>query len=199
MPVVFIDDMNAALDPITTIDAPACRCLRLECPRLSTPTRSTSTASANACGGKPAVSGQMPALATTMSRRPSSATPRSIAADRATRAPTPAVAGVPRVCARGDYALALLLAEPGGLVEILRASQRVFVGLDVRAQVNGDDVGAFGRQHSRVRATLTARGPTDYRDLARYSAHRRPFVKLTLSAWAQKENAHTTTGIGRGS
>ena len=166
MPVVFIDDMNAAFDPVTMIDAPACRCLRLACTRLSTPTRSTSTASANACGGRPAVSGQMPALATTMSRWPNSATPRSIAADSAARSRTSAISVYD--------ALPFLLDQPGGLVEVLGPGQRVLVGLDVLADVDGDDVGALGGEQLRVRPALTPRGSADQRDLARHPAHRRP-------------------------
>ena len=92
MPAVFIAvAMNAATDPVTMIDAPACRCFMLACTRLMTPTRSTSTASTNACGGSPAVNGQIPALATTMSSLPNSATPRSIAADSAARSRTSAI------------------------------------------------------------------------------------------------------------
>ena len=56
----------------------------------------SSTASAKACGGRPAVSGQIPALAITMSRCPNSATPRSIAADRAARSRTSAIAVIAR-------------------------------------------------------------------------------------------------------
>src|SRR5271163_3956896 len=84
--------MKAALEPITMTDAPACRCLRLAWTRLSTPTKSTSTASAKAWAGSPAVSGQMPALATTTSRCPNSATPSSIAVARASRSRTSAIA-----------------------------------------------------------------------------------------------------------
>ena len=148
MPLVFIDAMNAAIDPVTMIDAPACRCLRLACTRLSTPTRSTSTASTNACGGRPAVSGQMPALATTMSRWPNSATP---AIDRGGQ--RRAVADVGDL---GVRALALLLDQPGGLVEVLGPRERVLVGLDVFADVHGDDVGALGGQQS-ARATAPDR------------------------------------------
>ena len=50
----------------------------------------------------------------------------------------------------GERALALLLDQPGGLVEILGPRERVLVGLDVLADVHGDDVGALGGQQPRV-------------------------------------------------
>ena len=43
-----------------------------------------------------------------------------------------------------------LFDEPHGLVEILGTGERVFVGLDVLAQVHGDDVGALGGEQPRV-------------------------------------------------
>ena len=50
----------------------------------------------------------------------------------------------------GVRALSLLLHQPGRLVEILGPRERVLVGLDVRADVDGDDVGALGGKHPRV-------------------------------------------------
>ena len=113
----------------------------LACTRLRTPTRSTSTASTNACGGRPAVSGQMPALATTMSRWPSRDTPIDRRGQRG---------AVPDVGDLGVRPLAFLLHQSGGLVEVLGPRERILVGLDVVADVDRDDVGTLGGQQSRV-------------------------------------------------
>ena len=56
----------------------------------------------------------------------------------------------------GVHALAFLLDQPGGLVEVLRPRERILVGLDVLADVHGDDVGALGGKQS-VRATAPDR------------------------------------------
>src|SRR5271168_352677 len=76
----------------------------------------------------------------------------------------------------GENALTLLLDQTSGFVEVFRAGQRVLVGFDVFAQIDRDDVGALGGEHPRVRAPLSARGSTDYRDLARHPAHSRPLL-----------------------
>ena len=92
----------------------------------------------------------MPALATTMSRWPNSATP---AIDRGRQ--RRAVADVGDL---GVRALAFLFDQPRGLVEVLGPRERILVGLDVLADVDGDDVGALGGQQSaRVTALDRAR------------------------------------------
>ena len=50
----------------------------------------------------------------------------------------------------GVRALSLFLHQPGRLVEILGPREGVLVGLDVGADVEGNDVGALGGKHSRV-------------------------------------------------
>ena len=76
----------------------------------------------------------------------------------------------------GDNALALFLDQTSGFVEVFRPGQWVLVGFDVFAQVDRDDVGALGGEHPRVRAPLSARGSTDYRDLACHPAHSRSLL-----------------------
>ena len=83
---------------------------------------------------------------------------------------------VPDVGDRGDDALTLLLDETSGFVEVFRPGQWVLVGLDVLAEIHGDDVGALGGEHARVRTSLTTRGSTDYRDLACHPAHTRSLL-----------------------
>src|ERR1700760_1338322 len=80
---------------------------------------------------------------------------------------------IPDVGDRGDDALAFLLDQTGGFVEVFRSGKRILVGLDVFAQVDRDDVGTLGGEHSRVRTSLAAGGATDDRHFARYSAHSR--------------------------
>src|SRR6202012_2188976 len=72
--------------------------------------------------------------------------------------------------------LALFLDQTSGFVQVFRPGQRVLVGFDVLAQVDRDDVGALGGEHSCVRAPLPARGSTDYRDLACPPAHSRSLL-----------------------
>ena len=90
----------------------------------------------------------------------------------------------------GDDALALLLDQTRGFVEIFRPGQRVLVRFDVLAQVHRDDVGALGGEHSRMRAALTTRGSADYRDLACHPAHSRSFLMRST-----KTNLHWGSGI----
>src|ERR1700727_836567 len=71
----------------------------------------------------------------------------------------------------GDDALPFFLDQTSGFIQVFRPGQRVLVGLDVLAQVDRDDVGALGGEHPRMRAALSARGSTDYRDLACHPAH----------------------------
>jgi len=51
---------------------------------------------------------------------------------------------------------ALRLDQAGGLGEVLGSGERIADRGDVGADVDGDDVGAVGRQADRVRAALTA-------------------------------------------
>src|SRR5262249_25408951 len=53
-----------------------------------------------------------------------------------------------------------------GLGQILRRGQRDPNGVDLLADVDGDDVGAFLRQAHRVAAALAARRARDERNLA---------------------------------
>ena len=62
--------------------------------------------------------------------------------------------------------LAGFLDEPRGFVEILGRRHRVTDGVDVAAQVDGDDVGAFLGQPHRVTAALAARRAGDEGDLS---------------------------------
>ena len=107
-----------------------------------TPTRSTSTASTNACGGRP---GGHRADAGIGDHDVELAELGDAAIDR--RRQRRAVADVGDL---GERALALLLDQPRRLVEVLGPRERVLVGLDVRADVHGDDVGALGGEHPRV-------------------------------------------------
>src|ERR1700712_18075 len=50
----------------------------------------------------------------------------------------------------GKGSAAFLLHQTCGLIEVLRPGQRVVVGGDVLAQIDGDDVGALGGQKSGV-------------------------------------------------
>jgi hypothetical protein len=56
------------------------------------------------------------------------------------------------------------------LGQVLRCRHRVRHRANLRAQVDGDDVRALLGQPDRVRPALTARGPGDEGDLARYSS-----------------------------
>ena len=82
----------------------------------------------------------MPALATTMS---SFAELGDAAVDRSRQGG--AVADVGDL---GVRALAFLLDQPRSLVEVLGPRERILVGLDVLADVDGDDVGTFGGEQS---------------------------------------------------
>ena len=69
-----------AVDPVTMIEALSGRCGIATATVFITPSRSTSVASTNPMGsGLPIAIGRMPALATTMSILPRSATPASTA------------------------------------------------------------------------------------------------------------------------
>src|ERR1700692_4015680 len=79
--------------------------------------------------------GAIPALATTMSSRPSSSTP---------------------ACPPGPEPGAGGLDEFDGGCEVLRACQRILDAADRRADVDSDDVRAVGRQSHRGGAALSA-------------------------------------------
>src|SRR5699024_1067821 len=70
-----------------------------------------------------------------------------------------------------DHALAGLLDEGRGLLEILRRGHRVADGVDVLTEVNRDDVGAFLGQPYRMAAPLPACRPGDECDLSLYASH----------------------------
>ena len=106
----------------------------------------------------------MPALATTTSSRPSSATP---VVDGGLQRRLVADVGHP-----GDHPAVELLDLDDGLVEVLARRRRVLAddGVDPRAEVDGDDVGALLREPDRVRAALAARRPGDEDDLALHAS-----------------------------
>jgi hypothetical protein len=58
------------------------------------------------------------------------------------------------------------LDRPLGLSQVVGGGQRVRVGRDVAADVDGDDVGALPRHRDRVCPTLPARRAGDESDLA---------------------------------
>ncbi len=84
--------------------------------------------------------------------------------------------------------LPFLLDQARGLFEVLGPSQGVLVGLDVFAQVDGDDVGALCRQHPRVGPTLAPRGTADDRYFAGYPAHFRPLARCLRARSALRPN-----------
>ncbi len=69
------------------------------------------------------------------------------------------LAGLADIGLRGDDAAARLLDEARGLFEILRCGQRIADGVEVLAQVDGDDVGALFGEPDRVAATLPRAAP----------------------------------------
>jgi hypothetical protein len=79
--------------------------------------------------------------------------------------------GVSHVDLGGDRLAARLLDVLGGLLEVFRPGQRVAHGVDVGADVDGDDVGAFLGQPDGVAAALTARCAGDECDLALNASH----------------------------
>lgn len=95
-------------------------------------------------------------------------------------------------------ALPFLFDQPRRLVEVLRTGQGVFVGFDVGTQIHRDDVRALGGQHPRVRAALAACGAADDGHLARYSAHRPPFVRPATSRFTLGPNGIRCDGSGPG-
>src|SRR5207302_652554 len=66
----------------------------------------------------------------------------------------------------GDDPPALRLHLLHGLFQVLRAGHRVGDRVELRAYVDGDDVGTFLRQPNGVAATLAARCSRDERNLS---------------------------------
>jgi hypothetical protein len=64
---------------------------------------------------------------------------------------------------RGVHAHTFLLCQACGLVRILRPGQRVGVALQIGADIERDDVGAFSREPHGVRPPLRAGGPGNER------------------------------------
>ena len=92
--------------------------------------------------------GKIPALAITKSSRPSSATPLATTSLSRSKSRTSRLLG--------DDAPTGLLDEVDGLVEILPGRHRVGDAVDLFAQIERDDVGAFLGEPNRVGAALTA-------------------------------------------
>src|SRR5690349_2618529 len=128
---------------------------------FQTPVRLTASISSHASSSIDHALGEnvaMPALALTMSRRPSSDTPSCT---------EPAHGGrVAHVGLAGDDAPVEVLDLPRGLLEVLRRRHLVAHRGQLLADVERDDVRALLRQPHRVRATLPPRRPGDQRDLA---------------------------------
>ncbi len=89
---------------------------------------------------------------------------------------------VPDVALLGDDAAAGLLDEVDRLVEILRGRHRVGDAVDLIAQVERDDVGAFLGEPDRVRAALTPRRAGDEGDLA-VELSRHDALRHLAGAW----------------
>ena len=174
--------MNAATDPVATIDAPAVRCLMLACTRFMHADEihidGVDESLRRKARGQRADTGvgdddvELPELG-------------DPAIDR--RRECGAVADV------GDLGVdtpAFLLHESRGLVEVLRSGERVLVGRDVLADVDGDDVGAFRGEQLRMRPALTPGGSADQRYLALDPAHRRPPCRLSPHEPVRNPSSH---------
>ena len=131
------------------------------------PVRLTSRTSCHALSPSSvaAPSEKIPALATTMSRRPNSATPSLTAADSESRSRTSAC----RMMARRPGPLNQL----DRLVEVVVRCEVVVQARYVLTDVHADDVSATASQSQRVTSTLCACDSCDERDLAVESPHRR--------------------------
>ena len=101
--------------------------------------------------------GKMPALASTKSSLPNSATP----VGHRLREPVE----VPDVALLGHDAPTGLLDEVHGLVEIFGRGHRIGDAIDLVAEVERDDVGAFLCKPDGVRTALTAGRARDEDDL----------------------------------
>ena len=100
----------------------------------------------------------MPALASTKSSRPNSASPRS------TTVGEPFAVADVRVL--GHDAPARLLDQPHRFLEVLRGGHRVGDTVELRAQVDGDDVGTLFGEPDGVFAALSPRGARHEHDPA---------------------------------
>ena len=88
---------------------------------------------------------------------------------------------LPHVGLDRDDPAVVLLDQAGGLLQVIRRGERVTDGLDIMAQVDGDDVRAFFREPHRVAAALAARGARDEGDFALDASHVCPFVSAEIS------------------
>ena len=105
----------------------------------------------------------MPALATTMSRRPRSATACSTTTAQRGR--------VTDVGLGGDHPAVECLDLLDGLGEIVGRGDLVLQRVDRRAQIDGDDVGTFLGEPDGVAASLTPSGARDQGDLSFDTTH----------------------------
>ena len=158
-----------AVELVAMIDPPpaAIRCGTATTNVFHTPVRLMSSVSCQTCGvtSSQVCTVQMPALAQTMSSRPSCATPSSTAAFSAGRVPYVGLGGDDPAVQRLDVLDRLgqvLLGAPSGIRRCR----------SLRADVDRDDVGALLGQPDRVAATLAAGGPGDEGDLALDAPHR---------------------------
>ena len=113
-------------------------------------------------GGSPFMPA-IPACATTMSSLPSSAMPSS-SADFSWPASRTSAFAVTTRCP-------VFSTNCGGLLEVFRRGHRVADGVEVLAQVDRDDVGAFLGEPDRVAAALSARGAGDECDFPLNASH----------------------------
>jgi len=96
---------------------------------------------------------------------------------------------VPHVGAHRDDPPVQLLHQAAGLGQVRRGGQRIGHRVDVRAQVDGHDVGALGGEPYRVRAALAAARAGDQGDLAGDPAARLARVLAMLPLPVQSNNA----------
>ena len=167
-----------AVEPVTMIEAPAVRCGSDDADGVQDTDQidvdAVDEALHRVSGPSSAVT---PALATTMSSWPNSASPASSAASSSDLTRTsPLVAAM----IRGPVGLDLF----DRLRQVLRRRQRVVHAVERLADVDGDDVGALLGQPDRVAAALTARRARDECDLAFELAHvgANPLVSARQSA-----------------
>ena len=158
--------MKAAIEPVAMIDAPAFRCFMLACTRFMH-----------------ADQVHVDGVDERLRRQARGQRTDARVGDDDVELPELGDAAVDRcrqggaVADIGDLGVrtpAFLLYQPRRLVEVLGPGERILVGLDVCADVDGDDVGTFCGEQLRVRSALSPRRTTDQRYLALDPAHRRP-------------------------